>query len=108
MKFEVKFSRPKLRRHAYAVMGLPPFLTKNQNQEVPQYTILYKLYFKQNSSQLNLLQRVPLNYKQPRQGSAEQKREFTYDQKYAGNDTFQLLSRVIKTKLSVVNFSPMR
>ena len=41
-------------------------------------------------------------YEQPCQGAEEEKREFTYDHKYAGNDTFQLLSKVLKT---VVTFS---
>ena len=35
-------------------------------------------------------------YEQPWKGSEEEKREFTYDHKYAGNDTFQLLSKVLK------------
>ena len=37
------------------------------------------------------------------EGSEEEKREFTYDHKYAGNDTFQLLSRVIRTVFTLVN-----
>ena len=42
-------------------------------------------------------------YEQPWQGSEEEKREFTYDHKYAGNDTFQLLSKVLKTVVTFFN-----
>ena len=76
---------------------LQTILNRYQKVSVPQLVESHEI-----SKSLNLpWASHHIIYEQPCQGSEEEKREFTYDHKYAGNDTFQLLSKVLKTVVTI-------